>query len=142
MENPIAWTVQKVNIITLGSLEIILDQISTMTEEWSCEVIEDYCHITFNNPDEYGFDRPCIYAFPIIGKLGEDELEKLIIVDGMVAETIKNTEYENFDDDTGEPYTYTNDEADWSECMDLIFNGIDKATRHVINANPNTNGEA
>jgi hypothetical protein len=142
MQNPIAWTVQKVHIITFGSLDKILDEISGTAHEWSCEIVEDYCHITYSNPDEYGYARPCTYAFPVIGELGKDELEKLIIIDGMVAETIQNTDYENFDDDSGEPYTYTNDEMDWSACMDMVLAGIDKAARHVINANPNVNGEA
>jgi hypothetical protein len=139
MENPKAWTVQKVNIITLGSLEKILDQISTMSHEWSYDIDDDYCHITYTDVNEF---ESCTFAFPIIGKLGDDELEMLTIIDGMVAETIKNIEREGNDDESGEPYIYINDELDWNTCMDPVFIGIDKALRHVINANPNVNGES
>jgi hypothetical protein len=108
-----------------------------MTWLWVCEADDDNCYITFNNPDEYGKDRPCIFRFPVVTNLGTDDLEKLILLDGTVGHQTEYSNYEYYDEDSGEPYMETDAEYDWSACMEPIFMEFEKAANHEFSLNPN-----
>ena len=133
----ISWIVSKGRLISLGSLEKACAHLSGMTWLWVCESDDEFCYITFNNPDEYGKDRPCTMRFPIVTTLGNDELEKVILLDGLVAHQTEYSNYEYFDEDSGEPYCEQDAEYDWSACMEPIFAILDKASNHEISLNPN-----
>jgi hypothetical protein len=134
----LSWMVtNKAKLITLGSLERLCNHLSGMTWLWAVEADDEYCYITFNNPDEYGKDRPCTIRFPVVTTLGKNELEKVILLDGIVANQTEYSQYEYFDEDSGEPYCEEDSEYDWSACMEPIFATIEKAANHELNLNPN-----
>lgn len=134
----LSWLVSnKSKLITLGSLEKLCNHLSGMSWLWTVEADDEYSYISFNNPDEYGKDRPCTMRFPIVTTLGNDESEKVILIDGIVAHQTEYSEYEYNDEDSGEPYSEQDPEYDWSACMEPIFMAFDKAVNHDINLNPN-----
>lgn len=133
----ISWTAQKVRLISLGSLEKICEELSGMAMQWTIEVSNDKCEITYNNPDDFGNDRPCSFQFPIVGSLGNDEVEKLILLDGLVAHQTESTNYTHYDEESGDPYITTDEDNDWSVCMDPIYHIFDRAIDKKISLNPN-----
>lgn len=133
----ISWFVNKVRIISYGSLEVLCKDMHGKHWKWTTKLDIDYCYITFNNPDEYGKNRPCTYRFPIVGSLGNNELESLVLLDGVVSEQIRTSIYEYIDEETGNPYSEENPEFDWSACMDPLFVAFDKAMNYKVSLNPN-----
>jgi len=133
----ISWMVSKPRLISLGALEKLLESLGGMSWNWNCETLGDYCYISFNNPDEYGVDRPCTFRFPIVGNLGNHELEQLILIDGVVEHQTLFSRYEYCDEDSGEPYFESDPEFDWSAAIEPIFEAFDKAFTYKISLNPN-----
>lgn len=137
----LGWTVQKARMISIGALEKVCEELSGMAHYWVHDVNEDdECIITYNNPDEWGYDRPCSFKFPIVGSIGRDELEKIVLVDGIVAEAVELTKYTDIDEETGETYINTDEEFDWCATMDPIFDMIDQGIANKISFNPNFKG--
>lgn len=138
----LGWTVQKVRIISVGSLQKICEELSGMTHYWIHDINENNeCIITYNNPDEWGYDRPCSFKFPIVGSIGQDELEKIILIDGLVSEVVELTKYSNMDETSGESYIETDESYDWEVCMQPIFEMIDNSINGKISLNPNFKSE-
>jgi hypothetical protein len=133
----ITWLVNKVRIISLGSLQVLCANLYGHTWKWTSRIDHDFCYIRFNNPDEYGKNRYCSFRFPVVGSLGNNDLEKLILLDGVVAEQIECSNYEYMDEDSGNTYTDQSEEFDWSACMEPIFTAFDKAMNYKISLNPN-----
>jgi hypothetical protein len=132
----ITWLVNKVRIISLGSLQVLCANLYGHTWKWTSRIDHDFCYIRFNNPDEYGKNRYCTFRFPIVGSLGNNDLEKLILLDGVVAEQIECSNYEYIDEDSGNPYSDTDESFDWAAAMDPIFVAFDKAMNYKMSLNP------